>query len=255
MSKKAMMNKVYKNYIFDFYGTLVDILTDEKDPALWDKLAQLYQAYGADYKGEGLRKSYAKRVALARKELIELKGVAYPEVDLVHIFNQLYVDARPQSSNSNQLDDWGNLIAMVFRVLSRKHLTAYPHTKEVLAFLKEQGCRLYLLSNAQVAFTNAEIDLMALRPYFDAIYLSSDAGICKPQPEFLKQVLDDHGLKPSETVMVGNDLTTDIAVAEAVGIDGILLNTFPYSRQDLEKSPLKPDRVITDIEALKPEFT
>ena len=255
MSKKAMMNKVYKNYIFDFYGTLVDILTDEKDPALWDKLAQLYQAYGADYKGEGLRKSYAKRVDQARKELIELKGVAYPEIDLAHIFNQLYVDARPQSSNSNQLEDWGNLIAMVFRVLSRKYLTAYPHTKEVLAFLKEQDCRLYLLSNAQAAFTNAEIDLMELRPYFDAIYLSSDAGICKPQPEFLKQVLDDHGLKPAETVMVGNDLTTDIAVAEAVGIDGILLNTFPYSRQELEKSPLKPDRVITDIEALKPEFT
>ena len=35
---------------------------------------------------------------------------------------------------------------------------------------------------------------MALRSYFDAIYLSSDAGICKPQPEFLKQVLDDYGL-------------------------------------------------------------
>lgn len=96
---------------------------------------------------------------------------------------------------------------------------------------------------------------MALRPYFDAIYLSSDAGICKPQPEFLKQVLDDHGVKPSETVMVGNDLTTDIAVAKAVGIDGILLNTFPYSHQDLEKSPIKPNRVITDIEALKRGFT
>ena len=54
--------------------------------ALWDKLAQLYQAYGADYKGEGLRKSYAKRVALAREELIELKGVAYPEVDLASHF-------------------------------------------------------------------------------------------------------------------------------------------------------------------------
>ena len=49
---------------------------------------------------------------------------------------------------------------------------------------KRKGCRIYLLSNAQAAFTNAEIDLMALRPYFDAIYLSSDAGICKPQPEF-----------------------------------------------------------------------
>ena len=102
MSKKALMNNVYKNYIFDFYGTLVDILTDEKDPALWDKLAQLYQAYGADYKGEGLRKSYAKRVALAREELIELKG-----------------DDRPQSSCLLQLEDWGQLIAIVFRVLSR----------------------------------------------------------------------------------------------------------------------------------------
>ena len=55
--------------------------------------------------------------------------------------------------------------------------------------------------------------------------------------------------------MVGNDLTTDIAVAEAVGIDSILLNTFPYSRRELEKSPIKPDRVITDIEALKTNFT
>ena len=75
----------------------------------------------------------------ARKELIDLKGVAYPEIDLAHIFNQLYVDARPQSSSSNQPEDWGQLIAMVFRVLSRKHVTAYPHTKEVLAFLKEQA--------------------------------------------------------------------------------------------------------------------
>lgn len=40
------MNNVYKNYIFDFYGTLVDILTDEKDPALWDKLAQLTKLMG-----------------------------------------------------------------------------------------------------------------------------------------------------------------------------------------------------------------
>ena len=55
--------------------------------------------------------------------------------------------------------------------------------------------------------------------------------------------------------MVGNNLTTDIAVAEAVGIDGILLNTFPYSRRELENSPIKPDRVITDIEALKTNFT
>ena len=46
-----MKNRAYKNYIFDFYGTLVDILTDEKYPVLWDTLGQLYQAYGAAYEG------------------------------------------------------------------------------------------------------------------------------------------------------------------------------------------------------------
>lgn len=101
-SKKAMNNNVYKNYIFDFYGTLVDILTDEKDPTLWDKLAQLYQAYGAYYKGKALKKAYAKRVGQARKDLVALKGVAYPEIDLAHIFNQLYVDASLQSSRLHQ---------------------------------------------------------------------------------------------------------------------------------------------------------
>ncbi len=95
-----MKNRAYKNYIFDFYGTLVDILTDEKNPVLWDTLGQLYQAYEAAYEGDALKKTCAKHVDQARKELIELKGVAYPEIDLAHIFNQLYVDAWPQSSNS-----------------------------------------------------------------------------------------------------------------------------------------------------------
>ena len=29
----------YDNYIFDLYGTLVDIHTDESDTAIWEKLA------------------------------------------------------------------------------------------------------------------------------------------------------------------------------------------------------------------------
>ena len=30
----------YENYIFDLYGTLVDIHTDEEKTELWEKLAQ-----------------------------------------------------------------------------------------------------------------------------------------------------------------------------------------------------------------------
>ena len=33
---------MYKNYIFDLYGTLVDINTDEDKSELWDKLSLFY---------------------------------------------------------------------------------------------------------------------------------------------------------------------------------------------------------------------
>ena len=45
----------YENYIFDLYGTLVDIHTDEEKTELWEKLAQFYGYYGAVYTAEASR--------------------------------------------------------------------------------------------------------------------------------------------------------------------------------------------------------
>ena len=45
----------YRNYIFDLYGTLVDIHTDEEDPAAWAALARFYSYYGARYAPDALR--------------------------------------------------------------------------------------------------------------------------------------------------------------------------------------------------------
>ena len=33
------MQKQYKNYVFDLYGTLVDVLTDEESQRLWTSFA------------------------------------------------------------------------------------------------------------------------------------------------------------------------------------------------------------------------
>ena len=41
--------KAYDNYIFDLYGTLADIHTEENDPLVWKKLALFYGYYDADY--------------------------------------------------------------------------------------------------------------------------------------------------------------------------------------------------------------
>lgn len=40
---------MYKNYVFDLYGTLVDINTNENNINLWKKMQEFYAFYGAVY--------------------------------------------------------------------------------------------------------------------------------------------------------------------------------------------------------------
>ena len=105
----------FKNYIFDFYGTLVDIETDESSPILWDTMAQIYQSYGASYSGEGLRLRYRELVQQVEEDLAKEKQVAYPEIDLTVIFVQLYLEGHPSGNSVSHLKDLHNrLIYMAY---------------------------------------------------------------------------------------------------------------------------------------------
>ena len=52
----------YTDLIFDLYGTLVDIHTEENDP-VWEKTALYFGFYGAAYSGDELRKAFAQAMA------------------------------------------------------------------------------------------------------------------------------------------------------------------------------------------------
>ena len=50
--------------------------------------------------------------------------------------------------------------------------------------------------------------------------------------------------------MVGNDFTSDMAIAQAAGMDSILLNTFPYSKEDIQNLNTMNAKLINDISEL-----
>ena len=204
----------------------------------------------ASYTGEGLRLRYKELVQQAEEDLAKEKQVAYPEIDLTVIFVQLYLEGHPSGNSVVHLKEWGRLISRTFRVLSQTVGALSSHERSIRGY---ESCRLriFLLSNAQADFTNPEIDLVGLRELFHAIYLSSDAGIRKPQPEFLLEVMKEHQLNPEKTVMVGNDFTTDVAVAQSIGMESILINTFPYSDAELREKNQAGVRVIRDIQELQ----
>ncbi|MGX8721166.1 MAG: HAD family hydrolase, partial [Eubacteriales bacterium] len=67
----------------------------------------------------------------------------------------------------------------------------------------------------------------------DGVYISSEAGMRKPEPAFLERLLKAEGLAPGDCVLVGNDLSTDMAVAAACGVKGIFLNTDGLTEKEI----------------------
>jgi len=212
---------MYKNYIFDFYGTLVDIKTDEDKKELWDKMSSLYNSFGMNYTGDVLKEKY---LHLCQEYEKKTKGELV-EIDLKKVF----IDLAYYKNKIGDLDEFAKMMANTFRVLSREFIYPYKHTIPTLKYLKEKGCNIYLLSNAQSVFTLNEIKLSGVYDYFDDIFMSSDYGIKKPNKAFLKQLVDKHHLNIDESVMVGNDLLADCKVASLNNMHSIYLNTFNYS--------------------------
>lgn len=62
---------MYQNYIFDLYGTLVDIRTNENSPYLWRKMSEFYAALGAVYTARELKLEYGRLVGLKVREAAE----------------------------------------------------------------------------------------------------------------------------------------------------------------------------------------
>ena len=60
---------MYKNYIFDVYGTLVDIRTNEGKTYLWDKMVEMFGFYGASYERKELKEKYFRYISEIEAEM------------------------------------------------------------------------------------------------------------------------------------------------------------------------------------------
>ncbi len=207
---------MYKNYIFDLYGTLVDIRTDEKNPCLWEKMSEIYGANGAIYTPRALHRAFRR---LEREEMARMP-LQNAEINLTNVFVALYCEKGVECSAS-----LATMTAMVFRALSRSRLQLYDGVLELLDELKKRKKGIYLLSNAQADFTRPELSMLGLDKYFDGIFLSSEQGVKKPSKEFFERLLKTYRLSVEESVMIGNDEADDIAGAASVGMDSLYIHT------------------------------
>ena len=101
------------------------------------------------------------------------------------------------------------------------HWTPYDDTLRTLDALRARGVRVGALSN--IGFDLRPLfDRLGLSERLDALVLSYEAGVAKPDPAVFRHALAALGSTPPETLMVG-DSWQDDAGAAGVGMRTLLL--------------------------------
>lgn len=208
---------MYRNYIFDLYGTLVDIKTNEWKASLWKKMQEFYAFHGAEYTWKELKIRYEYLCSSMEQDM---KEYDYPEIKVEYVFQKLFAEKGVDLSLEN-----AGIVAQFFRVISTDYIKLYEGVIDVLKLLKSKGKKVYLLSNAQKVFTEKEFQMMGIAQYFDGVVYSSDEGCRKPSKSFFDIVLERYQLEKSESIMIGNDWITDIEGALEAGIDSLYIHT------------------------------
>lgn len=221
----------YTDLIFDLYGTLLDIHTEEND-LVWEKTAIYFGFYGAHYTGEELREAFRAAMA-AREAKVGQSYECFPDIPFELVMQELF-EAGGVTENSAAL---GINAAQLFRITSIEYLRLYPGSLEALSRLRERGYRLWLLSNAQRVFTEYELRCLGLGEQLDGIYISSDYGCRKPDARFFRALLREQGLDIEKCLMIGNDRMTDIAGAQAAGLDTLYMHTNLTPSDQAEADP------------------
>jgi putative hydrolase of the HAD superfamily len=126
--------------------------------------------------------------------------------------------------------------------------TLFPHTLEVLNYLRDKGYILHLITNGFEKTQLSKLEHAGLTGYFTEVITSEGSGSLKPQKEIFEYALRKAGAGKSESIMLGDSIEADIQGAINAGIDQVYVNHL-----DLEPE-VRPTYTVRSLMELKKIF-
>lgn len=110
-----------------------------------------------------------------------------------------------------------------FVTLSPLKTILFPHSHEALTYLNRRYT-LHIITNGFEEVQQKKLDVSDLRKYFSTITTSEEAGVKKPEAGIFELALAKAVAKPSESLMIGDDIEVDVAGAKGIGMATLLFN-------------------------------
>lgn len=120
-----------------------------------------------------------------------------------------------------------------------------PGAVETLERWRGEGRQLALLTNGSGHFQRRKIERHDLEGFFDLVLIEGELGFGKPDPRVFRQAMNALGVAPEEAWMVGDNLSADVAGAQAHGIHAVWIDR--DGRGIPEDPGTRPDRVVDSL--------
>lgn len=127
----------------------------------------------------------------------------------------------------------------------RERHEPYPEVLDSLRALRDTH-RFALITNGLCCLQREKLAASGLEEFFDAVIISAEVGVGKPDPRVFEHALSQVGSDAEHAVMIGDNLTRDVDGALAAGLHGVWVN-----RRRIKRPPDRPDLVeVTTLSEL-----
>ncbi len=201
---------------FDLYGTLVGFT-----PSRHQIQAEACADFNIKVTHDGIRIGYSNADALMAKQnsvkpLRELND-SERRLFFAEYERQILAGAEVDVSIEQALRIWERIQKIPYK------MEVFEDVLPVMQSLKKQGLTLALISNMN-RDGNELIESMGLTNYVHFAVTSKDVGSEKPHAPIFLAALRKAKVDPSKAIHVGDQLTSDVQGASAVGIAPVLLD-------------------------------
>lgn len=100
----------------------------------------------------------------------------------------------------------------------------FPHTIEILNYLKEKDYKMHLITNGFESVQIQKIKNAEIAHYFTEVVTSETSNSLKPNKEIFEFALKSSNAILSESIMIGDNETADIQGGINIGMDTVFVN-------------------------------